>query len=88
MARSWKALEDGEVLTGFVVFVVSGCLIEKCANGFLVERVFLQQCCSFTRQMNSLNVGKLRFIISSLKGLSTQELGAELDRLCVGSANE
>ncbi|CBK21003.2 uncharacterized protein [Blastocystis hominis] len=32
--------------------------------------------------MNSLNVGKLRFIIASLKGLSTHELGAELDRLC------
>ena len=48
--------------------------------------LFCQRSGLVTRRMNSLNVGKLRFIIASLKGLSTRELGAELDRLCVGSS--
>ena len=34
--------------------------------------------------LNNLNVGKLKFIIASLKGLSAQQLAVELDRLCVG----
>lgn len=35
--------------------------------------------------LNNLNVGKLKFIIASLKGLSAPQLAVELDRLCVGS---
>lgn len=34
--------------------------------------------------LNTLNVGKLKFIVASLKGLSATELGIELDRICVG----
>ena len=34
--------------------------------------------------LNYLNVGKLKFILASLKGLSAAQLGVELDRLCVG----
>ena len=38
----------------------------------------------FFMPLNTLNVGKLKFIISSLKGLNAKQLGVELDRLCVG----
>ena len=76
-------------LTRFVVFVISvRCLIHnQMQTAFWSKEFFVinQQSDLVTRRMNSLNVGKLRFIIASLKGLSTHELGAELDRLCVGS---
>lgn len=37
---------------------------------------------------NSLSVGKLKFIVANLKGLSAVQLGAELDRLCVCALEE
>lgn len=38
--------------------------------------------------LNTLNVGKLKFIVASLKGLPAVQLGAELDRLCVESNHD